>query len=125
MIAVDGTYNNTNIKNDKTLETSLNMGLYDATNCIPIELELKGFENKNKEINSFVDYIKQNNVDDSNLIYVLDRAYFSYDLINFLIDKKIKFVIRVKNNCLYLKNDKEINKIKNDKIRFIKYEYNS
>lgn len=76
------------IKNDKTLETSLNMGLYDSTNCIPIELELKGFENKNKEINSFIDYIKQNNVDDNNLIFVLDRAYFSYDLINFLIDKK-------------------------------------
>lgn len=123
VIAVDGTYNNTNIKNDKTLETSLNMGLYDATNCIPIELELKGFENKNKEINSFIDYIKQNNVDNNNLIFVLDRAYFSYDLINFLIDKKIKFVIRVKNNCLYLKNDNEINKIKNDKIRFIKYKY--
>ena len=76
-----------------------------------------------KLINSFVDYIKRNNVDDSNLIFVLDRAYFSYDLINFLIDKKIKFVIRVKNNCLYLKNDKEINKIKSDEIRFIKYKY--
>ena len=42
IIAVDGIYNNTNIKNDKTLETSLNMGYYDVNNNIPIELTFKG-----------------------------------------------------------------------------------
>ena len=65
---VDGTYNNTNIKNDINLETSLNMGLYDATNYIPIELKLKGFE----KIKKLILYIKQKNIDNCNLIFVLD-----------------------------------------------------
>lgn len=87
VIAVDGTYNNTNIKNDKTLETSLNLGIYDSTNSIPIEIELKGFENKNKEIESFIKYINDNKLDEKNFIFVFDRAYFSYNLIN--LKKKI------------------------------------
>ena len=127
VIAVDGTYNNTNIKNDKTLETTLNLGIYDSTNSIPIEIELKGFDNKNKEIEAFIKYINDNKLDEKNFIFVLDRAYFSYDLINFLNKKNIKFVIRIKNNCIYLKNNKTKNicdhKLKDKKIRFIKYEY--
>lgn len=42
IIAVDGTYNNINLKNIKGyLETSLNMGFFDVTNDIPIELIFK------------------------------------------------------------------------------------
>lgn len=106
IISVDGTYNNTNIKNDKTLETSLNMGYYDVTNKIPIDVQFKGQENKNKEIDSFINYINNNNFDVNNAIFVFDRAYFSYDFINYLNDKKINYVIRVKNNCLYLDKNK-------------------
>lgn len=117
---VDGVYNNTNIKNDKTLETSLNLGIFDFNNRIPVDIQFKGQENKNKEISSFINYIennniKNNNIDNNNVIYVFDRAYFSYDFINYLDDKKIKYVIRSKNNSLYL-NNKETNKnIKNNK----------
>ena len=44
IVAVDGTYGNTNVKNIKGyLETSLSMGFFDArANDIPIELIFKG-----------------------------------------------------------------------------------
>ena len=122
IIAVDGTYSNTNIKNDKTLETCLNMGYYDATNHIPINLELKGIENKNKEISSFIDHIKNNNFDVNNLIFVFDRAYFSYQFIDTLNEYKLNFVIRIKNNCICIKDKTKIpDKITDNNVRFINY----
>jgi hypothetical protein len=122
VISVDGTYNNTNLLNNKKLETSLNMGYYDATNKIPIDLEFKGIECKNKEISSFIDYIKKNNFDIDNLILVFDRAYFSYEFIDLLIKNKLNFVIRAKNNSICIKDEKQIsNKFTDKNIRFIKY----
>lgn len=114
IVAVDGTYNNTNLKRNKTLETSLNMGYYDVTNEIPIDIKLRGTV-INKEISSLIDYINNSNIDTQKVIFVMDRGYFSYDLFNFLKEKHIKFVIRVKNNCLCLKNKK----LKD--IRFVSY----
>ena len=115
LIAVDGTYNNTNFKNDKLLETTLNMGFYDITNEIPIDIVLKTYLDKNKEIEALVSYINENKINTKNIIIVADRAYYSLELFKFLNTKKIKFVIRVKNNCTHLKN----NDIKD--IRFVKY----
>ncbi len=71
-IAVDGTYNITNVKNDGSLETSLNLGIYDITNKIPVDIQLKGQENKNKEIESFIHYIDINKIDKDNIIFVFD-----------------------------------------------------
>ena len=125
IIAVDGTYNNTNIKNIKGyLETNLNMGYYNVTKNIPIDITYCGEENKNREILQLKKYINSNKL--KNVILVLDRAYFSYDLINFLDDQNLKYVIRVKNNCLMLnknndKNNKINDKINNKNIRFITY----
>jgi hypothetical protein len=125
IIAVDGTYNNTNLKNDKTLETTLNMGFYDVSNCIPIDIVLKDHNNKNKEIDGIIDYILKTDINLQKVIFVMDRAYFSYELIKLLNDKNIKFIIRIKNNCEHLdKNKKRKKKIKNrqlDNIRFISY----
>ena len=42
VIVVGGTYTNTNLHNNKKLKTCLNMGYYDSTNHIPIQLEIKG-----------------------------------------------------------------------------------
>ena len=51
LIAVDGSYNNTNVNNDKIkLETSLNMGYYSINECMPIDITFCNQENKNKEI---------------------------------------------------------------------------
>ncbi len=129
IVAVDGTYNNTNILNDGSLETSLNMGYYDYSNKIPLNIKFKGAENKNKEINSFIDDIKNKDVSTNNIIFVFDRAYFSYDLINYLDKNNYNYVIRVKNCCLYLDKDKNkdkinkmIKKINNENVRFINHE---
>jgi len=101
IVAVDGTYNNTNYKKDRKLETTLNMGYYDITNNIPLELD--PIENKrNSEINSFIKIINEGKLETNNIIFVCDRAYFSYDLMNFLKNKNSKFVIRIKNNCKHL-----------------------
>lgn len=47
---VDGVYNNTNIKNNKTLETSLNLGIFDFNNRIHFDIKFEEEENKNKKI---------------------------------------------------------------------------
>jgi hypothetical protein len=101
IIAVDGTYTNTNIKNIKDyLETSLNMGFFDVTYDIPIELIFKGEESKNKEIDALQKYITANKNQLKNVIFVLDRAYCSYKFIDFCYLNKIKYVIRFRNNCI-------------------------
>jgi hypothetical protein len=115
-LAVDGTYNNTKHKNQKgILETSLNLGFFDINNNIPYDLTFEGSENKNKEVYCLKQYILNNKID-KNLIYVLDRAYCSYELIDFLNYNKLNFVIRFRNNC---KNFNKINTNKN--VRIIKY----
>lgn len=120
VIAIDGTYSNTNILNNKLLETTLNMGYYDATNHIPIDLELKNGDYKNKEIKSFVEHLEKNKFDKNKIILVFDRAYFSYDLINKLNKFNLNFVIRSKNNSNYLKDTikNNLNNIDNNN-RFI------
>ena len=51
IVAVDGTFNNINSENKKDkLETALNMGYYDVTNDIPIELTIEGHKKKNNEL---------------------------------------------------------------------------
>ena len=115
-IAVDGTNNNTNILNKKdNLETTLNMGFYDLTNDLPIELSIEGNKNKNNELHLLKAYIKNNNIP-KNSIFILDRFYCSYEFINFLNVNNYKFVIRFRNNC---KNFNRIADIKN--IRILKY----
>jgi hypothetical protein len=128
IIAVDGTYNNTNYKKDLKLETTLNMGYYDITNNIPLELD--PIENKrNSEITSFMKIINEGKLETNNIIFVCDRAYFSYDLMNFLKNKNSKFVIRIKNNSKHL-NETDLNEsnLKNVKqvptnTRFINYSF--
>lgn len=91
MIAVDGTYNN-----DIKMKEVLNMGFFDITNNIPIELKSYGNKNKNREISSTIDFIKKNINIFKNSIIVGDRGYFSYEFLNFLINNNLKFIIRVK-----------------------------
>jgi len=128
IVAVDGTYNNTNYKKDSKLETTLNMGYYDITNNIPLELD--PIENKrNSEINSFIKIINEGKLETNNIIFVCDRAYFSYDLMNFLKNKNSKFVIRIKNNCKHLNetdlNGPNLNNVKQvpTNTRFINYNF--
>lgn len=117
-IAVDGTFNNTNILNKKgNLETTLNMGFFDVENNIVIDLTINGNNTKNYEILQLTNYIIKNKL--KNVTLILDRAYSSYEFINFLFNNDINFIIRFKNNC---KNfNSKINNI--DNVRIIKYEH--
>jgi hypothetical protein len=125
IIAVDGTYNNTNLKNNKQIETTLNMGYYDITNEIPIAIDMKGYGSKNKEIEALITKIKNSEIDIENIIIVMDRGYCCYDLINFLDSKNIKYVLRIRNNCLHI-NNKRKKRVKDipDNTRIITYNYN-
>lgn len=76
----------------------LNIGIFDISNGIPIDIKSYGKENKNKEILSLTSYIKDNIDIFKNCIIVADRGYFSYEFLQFLIDNNIKFIIRIKKN---------------------------
>lgn len=60
-----------------------------------------------------MEHLKNSDFDKTNIILVLDRAYHSHQLMNYLNDNNIKFVIRIRNNF------KNINK-----FRVINYNYN-
>jgi hypothetical protein len=109
IVGVDGVYNNTNVFNIKGfLETSMNLGLFDATNAIPLFLSFNGIKDKNNELVILTNYINENTEKFKNVILVLDRAYCSYNFINLLNKKQINFVCRFRNNC---KNFNQIGKV--------------
>jgi len=65
------------------------MGYFDPINKVPICLNFKGEKNKNKEIESLINDINENNFNYIDSILILDRRYFSYDLMNLLESKNI------------------------------------
>jgi len=93
VVAVDGT-----CSNDIKYNVGLNMGYYNVTNEIPIDIVLEGSENRNKEVNSFIKYIKEHINKFKNVIFVCDRFYYTYELLKFLNDNNLKYVIRVKGS---------------------------
>ena len=125
LIGIDGTYNN-NVNMDEVL----NMGFYDITNGVPIDIKSYGHENKNREISSAINYINNNLDMFKNNIIVGDRGYFSYEFLNFLITNNIKFIIRTKGEADNLQSNtlrpsmKNYNKILNIKknSKVIKYD---
>ena len=110
-IAVDGTFNNTNVNNNSDLETSLNMGYYDITNDIPLDLTFEGVNKKNSELSTLINYLSEKNIT-NNCILILDRIYCKYDFIDYLITNNYKFVIRFRNNCKNFDKIKAINEIR-------------
>jgi hypothetical protein len=137
--AVDGTNNNTT-ENQK-LVSNLNMCIYDCNGMIPIDIFSYGknkfannknnISDKNSEVFNFMKYIEENKI--KNSIFVCDRAYFKYELFDLLEEKKLKYVIRIKENSNIInntfmptKNDKNykyIIKLKNNpSVKIVKYE---
>lgn len=105
LIAVDGTYNNGWNHKD-----SLNMGFFDITNGIPIDIVSEGNKNKNGEVFCCTEYIRTHlSVFQGNII-VADRAYFSYDFMKFLIDNNIFFILRAKGEAFNLDQKNELSK---------------
>lgn len=114
-VAVDGTFNNTNLNNNKKLETSLNMGFYDITNDIPIDLTFEGVNKKNNELQTLIEYLKEKKITEKTVL-ILDRIYCKYEFVDYLIKNNYNFVLRFRNNC---KNFKNIKNIKN--VRILKF----
>lgn len=102
--SIDGTHNNDNKHN-----VMLNMGFFDSTNLVPIDLICNGQKTKNKEIKYATQYISTHLKDFKNKILVFDRFYSSFDFIKFLITNDLKFIIRQKKNSVDA-NFKKINK---------------
>jgi hypothetical protein len=123
-IAVDGTYN---LNSDYGL--ILNMGYYDTLNNIPVELNFGKTSDQNLEVNKFKEQVLMDLASFKDVIFICDRLYFTYDLLEFLILHNLKFIIRCKGEGDYLNSIKNysknhpkfdlINKIKSDQ-RIIK-----
>lgn len=84
---------------DSNFNVSLNMGLYDVTNGVPLELQYEGNKNRNCESKLTKEYITKNINKFKNVIIVLDAFYYDINLFNFLIDNNIYFIIRGRTNC--------------------------
>lgn len=113
-VIVDGVYSN-----EKEYKPCLNMGFYDLIKDIPICIDYYGTENRNNEHGSLKQCISENLHYFSNKILVLDRGYYKYEIINFLIEHNIKFIIRYKGESGLL-NQKLLKNNKNLTIRSIK-----
>ena len=101
-------------QNNNRIQTSLNMGMYDVINDVPIDLTFEGSHNKNHEVSQLKNYLSQHKLE--NIILIMDRAYFTYDLMLFLEKHNIKYIIRMKKNSIMLnkkknKNNKNYKKI--------------
>lgn len=125
LIGVDGTYNR-----DSKYREQLNMGLFDISNSIPIELKSFGQNGKNKEIQSTINIITNNPLKFKSVILVADRAYYSCKFLKFLEEKDIKYIIRVRGKSIFSDDTKYYKSHPNyqdimflkDKIRIIKCE---
>ena len=104
LLAIDGTYGNTNIKRKKgKLQTTLFMCYYDVSNNVPIDINFK-MNNCNNEVKMAQKWLNEYKNINKEFIIVADRAYFKYEFFKFLIDNNIKFVIRIRNNAKNIKN---------------------
>ena len=127
-LAVDGTSSN-----NKKQDIMLNMGYYDISNGIPLDLTNNGTENRNKEVQELIKYIKENMELFKNTVIIGDRLYFTYKLLHFLVENNIYFIIRSKGNADNLdilnplkKNIKDYETIKflRDIVRIVKCKTN-
>lgn len=125
LIGVDGTYNR-----DSKYREQLNMGVYDISNSIPIELKSFGNNNKNKEVQSIMNIISDEPSKFESVILVADRAYHVYKFLRSLEEKGIKYIIRSRGKSSFLDNTKYYKYHPNcqdimflkDKVRIIKCE---
>jgi hypothetical protein len=128
LVAIDGTYGS-NSKN----ENILNMGSFDIGSDIPIDISYIGTKNQNNEIRALKDDIEKNIDKYKNVVLICDRLYFAYHFIDFLNNKKIKYIIRIKGDgdnldpeikLKKIPNYNLINKIRNTGVRLVKSKNN-
>lgn len=114
------------LTHNKTYCKSLLSTLYDVDNKLPIDCVItKDFDERKATLNYLLNKLNPND------ILIFDRGYFSEELIRCLIQKKIKFVIRMVKSSLLVKNlqtlksNDELNIVYNSlMVRTIKYKIN-
>ena len=78
VIIIDGTYSNTNIKHNGTVETSMSLIFYVPNSNLNLDINFTGGEKKNNEKIKLKEYII-NNIDMfKNKIIIADGAYHCY-----------------------------------------------
>ena len=130
--AVDGTDSNMQIKlsdsgykankNNESV-TSLSLGVYNVTRNYPVSLEMVKHKNERK---AFLDFLKNKHIRRRS-IYIFDRGFFSYEVVNKLCRKNLNFVFRIKQNSILLNQQGDDYEIDinhnghNQTLRIIKY----
>jgi len=130
-----------NVIQNNILNTNLDVYGFDLINELPVtimdNLNIKMFgnnknneSNKNHETTILNNFVKNNN-DIKNTIFIGDRIYSTYTIIDTLETKKLNYIIRLKDNldivnksCIdadKIKNKTKSNVFNNDKIRIIEY----
>jgi hypothetical protein len=108
--STDGSVTHSNINRTKgELQNATNMGYFFGNNNIPLELSFNGAE-RNNEIENLKEFIDDNQL--KNIIFVCDRAYFSYVLMDFIIEHDNYFLIRLDHSAIIIDDKNNIQKIK-------------
>jgi len=96
---------------NKSYSSILISSLYDIEKKVPINYKVSTEMNERKLLISQLDYVNKGD------ILVMDRGYYSEDLVNIFLKKGIKFVFRIRSN---LKVAKSITSKEKDVIKTIK-----
>lgn len=117
---------------DSNFNVALNMGLYDVTNEMPVNLTFDGSDQRNCEVKLTRKYVTEHLDELKNIILLLDAFYYNTDLIELLIQNNIYFVIHGHKNSDNYDINKPIGKVTKkrkiqlnyvrDKLRVITYE---
>ena len=97
---------------------NLNLGLYDIFNCVPLDLTSFGADLRNNEISAFKQTITKHRDKFKNCIFVCDRLYHCYDLLDFLQSNGFQFIVRAKGTANPLDNTIPLNKSKVNPVNF-------
>ena len=109
--STDGSVTHSNIDRTKgELQNATNMGYFFGNNNIPLELSFNGAE-RNNEIENLKEFINDHKI--QNIIFVCDRAYFCYKLMDFIIEHNNYFLIRLDHSAIIIDSKNNIQKIKN------------
>ncbi|AYV77649.1 MAG: IS4 family transposase [Dasosvirus sp.] len=104
-VAVDGVYNS-----DRKHVPMLNLGIFDITNNVPIDVKFVGANGRNKEVANFKKHLIENKDKYVNTVFIFDRLYFNYSFIRFLENNEFKYIIRVKGQYPKLDPENEVHK---------------
>lgn len=94
LVGTDGCYNI-----DHEFKVNLNLGLFDISNCVPLDISSFGHGFRGKEVTALINTINENKDKFKNVIFICDRLYHHHELLHFLCSNGFKFIIRAKGDA--------------------------